>query len=71
MLDALASHSAIERVYPSDANFVLVEVEDSAATVAKLEQAGIKVRDRNAAIPNTVRITVGTPEQNTAVINAL
>jgi len=61
-------------VTPSDANFVLVRVPDAAAALARLRAAGILVKNLHGGHPLTaqcLRITVGTPAENDALIAAL
>jgi histidinol-phosphate aminotransferase len=56
--------------YVSDANFVLVGgIDKPTKTWQDLLDRGILVRD--IGIPNTLRITAGTEDETTAVINAL
>jgi histidinol-phosphate aminotransferase len=56
--------------YRSDANFVLFAgVEDPNATFEALLARGILVR--NVGIPNTLRVTAGTPSETTAFLEAL
>ncbi|HEU5074599.1 MAG TPA: histidinol-phosphate transaminase [Polyangiaceae bacterium] len=63
------------RVYPSQTNFVLATVppeRDAALMTAQLEQRGILVRHFDAPrLRDKLRITVGTPEQNAALLLAL
>ena len=62
------------RVYPSAANFVLVRVPDANATFAKLKAAGILIKNLHGWHPlldNCLRISVGTPDENRAVTDAL
>ncbi len=61
----------VKKVYPSNANFLLVEFEDAKATYAELLEKGIVLRDRTSQVSNTLRITVGTPEENEQLIKAL
>jgi histidinol-phosphate aminotransferase len=61
-------------VTPSDANFVLVRVPDAPAMQARLRAAGILVKNLHGGHPLTahcLRITVGTPAENDALIAAL
>ena len=51
-------------VYPSDANFLLVQVADAAKTYKELLAKGIIVRNRHKDIANTLRITIGSPAEN-------
>jgi len=61
----------IEKVYHSDANFILVKVKDSGLLYNYLVGRGIIVRDRNSVISNCLRITIGTATENKELINAL
>lgn len=58
-------------VYPSDANFLLVQVEDAAKTYRELLAKGIIVRNRHRDIPNTLRLTIGSPVENDLLLAAL
>ncbi len=55
---------AVRRVWPSDANFLLVQVADSARLMAAARSRGVILRDRGKDVPNTIRVTVGTPAEN-------
>ena len=61
----------IRNIYPTHANFLLVEVEDADGLYEKLIKEGIVVRNRNTIIKNCLRITVGTTEENQMLINRL
>ena len=72
----IAQLGVLFTVYPSQANFVLLDVlpRTSAAVCAALEQQGITVRDCSSfrgAGDSLIRISVGTPEQNERVVEAL
>ncbi|MCD8528704.1 MAG: aminotransferase class I/II-fold pyridoxal phosphate-dependent enzyme, partial [Chitinophagales bacterium] len=56
----------VKRIYPSDANFLLVKVQDPKGTYKYLVEQGIIVRDRSnvALCEGCLRITVGAPEEN-------
>ena len=58
-------------VYPSDANFLLVEVNNSTQVYQTLVGRGIIIRNRNSVMKNCIRITVGTPAENFELIKAL
>jgi histidinol-phosphate aminotransferase len=62
-----------EHVYPSDANFLLVKFKDAPGTYRYLMEKGIIVRDRSKVrlCTNSIRITVGTPQENKNLIIAL
>ncbi len=61
----------VKKIYPSDANFLLVEFQDAKATYSEMLKKGIVLRDRTGQVPNTLRITVGTPEENDRLTKAL
>jgi len=63
----------VEKVFPSDANFLLVRVKDAQSTYQYLMNNRIIVRDRSRVnlCYNCLRITVGTPEENKRLIEAL
>lgn len=67
----LAGIRCVRRVFPSEANFILVEVTDADSVYKTLAGQKIIVRNRNSAVRNCLRITVGTPEENARVIEAL
>jgi histidinol-phosphate aminotransferase len=67
---ALGRFGSVARVYHSDANFLLVAVDDPARLVAAMESRGIKIRNRSSEVPSTVRISIGAPEENDAMLAA-
>ena len=68
----LSQFSFVEQVYPSDANFLLVKCTDAAGLYHWLKERGIFVRLRKEpACKNCLRITVGTPSENTVFLTAL
>jgi hypothetical protein len=69
----LSALPLIERVYPSDANFLLVRCSDASAVLARAASVGLLLRDfsRVPRLEACVRITIGTPEQNARLLNAL
>lgn len=73
LMTALAALPCVQKVYPSDANFILVQVTDAALIYQFLLRRGIVVRDRSkvAGCTHCLRITVGTPEENSALLDAL
>ena len=68
---ALPKLTAVRHVWPSDANFLLVEVTDSARVMSAARAAGLIIRDRSMDVPNSVRITIGTPAENNLVLEVL
>ncbi|HTF17303.1 MAG TPA: histidinol-phosphate transaminase [Chryseolinea sp.] len=71
--DALLGLAITKKVYPSEANFILVKVADAPGTYKRLMALGIIVRDRSNVrlCDNCLRITVGTPRENDHLITAL
>ncbi|MDR2763753.1 MAG: histidinol-phosphate transaminase [Tannerella sp.] len=69
----LALIPRVQKVYPSDANFLLVKVTDANALYEELVSRGIIVRNRNhiSLCAGCLRITVGTEAENAALISAL
>ena len=69
----LKSLKFVQTVYPSDANFILVRVDDAPAVYKYLLQQEIIVRDRSrvALCDGSLRITVGTPLENERLITVL
>jgi histidinol-phosphate aminotransferase len=63
----------VVKVYGSEANFLLARFPDSALSLARLEAAGIVVRDMSAmpGLADALRITVGTRRENDALVAAL
>jgi histidinol-phosphate aminotransferase len=61
----------ITKVYPSDANFILVKTVDAVKTYSFLASAGIITRNRNSLAENCIRITVGTENENNRLLEAL
>ena len=70
---ALPSLPGVRAVLPSQANFLAVRFTDAAAVYADLLRAGIVVRDirRYPGLADALRISIGTPEQNDALLAAL
>ena len=73
LTDALPNVSGITRVWPSAANFLLVESADAQTLVARARAAGILLRDFSwdPLLPGCVRITVGSPDENDQLLAAL
>ena len=71
LVAALPKLTAVKRVWPSDANYLLVEVADAAKAMAAGRAAGVIWRDRSKDVSNCIRITVGTAEENNATLEIL
>ena len=58
-------------VFPSAANFLLVRVPDAGRTYEALRRQGVLVRNLHPALKGCLRITVGTPDENRILLNAM
>ena len=58
-------------VFPSAANFFLVRVPDAGKTYEALRRQGVLVRNLHPGLANCLRVTVGTPDENRILLNAL
>ncbi|MEQ9580943.1 MAG: aminotransferase class I/II-fold pyridoxal phosphate-dependent enzyme, partial [Arenibacter sp.] len=73
LVKVLGQVDFVEKIYPSDANFVLAKVDDATKRYNQLLKKGIVVRNRTTQplCENTLRFTVGTKEENKILISAL
>jgi histidinol-phosphate aminotransferase len=73
LMESLQKIGGVSRVFPSDANFVLVRIENARKVYDRLVTQGIVVRDRSSVVlcQDCLRITIGTPEENQVLINQL
>ncbi len=69
----LPAYKCVQKVYPSDANFLLVKVSEPRGLYNALLTAGLIVRDRStvALCEGCLRITVGTPDENEKLLKAI
>lgn len=70
---ALARAPGVKHVYPSAANFLLIDAENARGMFEQIKAAGLVVRDFSGkgGLGAALRISVGTPEQNDRVLTAL
>ena len=74
LIDALTALPGVEKVWPSEANMVLLRVRDAAAAQAQMKARGVLVKNVSAMHPllhNCLRLTVGTREENAQMLAAL
>ena len=73
MIPCLIELPVVKKVYPSAANFLLVQVTDADAIYAYLVDRGIIVRNRNRVTlcQNALRITIGSKTENNELLGAL
>ncbi len=69
----LADMNFVDRIYPTDANFILAKVDDATKRYNQLLEAGIVIRNRTTQplCSNTLRFTVGTAAENKKLIEKL
>ena len=73
LMQALPQLKAVESVYPSEANFILVKVKDANSLYNYLLDKGIVVRNRSSlkGCEGCLRISVGTLEENQELLKAI
>ena len=73
MAKYLAKFHFVTKIYPSDANFLLVAMTDARGIYNYLVESGIIVRDRSKIhlCDNCLRITIGTMDEDRALLQAL
>lgn len=73
LLKQLLEVKFIAKIYESDANFILIRVDNAELRYNQLVKEGIVVRNRSnqPLCDNCLRITIGTPEENNKLLNTL
>ncbi len=73
MAGVFRSMPTVEKVYPSDANFLLVKIKEARKIYAFLLTKGIVLRDRSNVLlcEDCLRITIGTEKENTLLVDAM
>ncbi|MCU0434748.1 MAG: histidinol-phosphate transaminase [Bacteroidia bacterium] len=73
LIPRIANLGFVQKVYPSEANFLLVKMDDPKRVYTGLTEKGIVVRDRSSqpGCEGCLRITIGTPEENMKLIDTL
>jgi histidinol-phosphate aminotransferase len=73
LLEQLSEIEFIEKIFPTDANFVLIKVDDASKRYNQLIDFGIVIRNRTTQLlcENCLRITIGTKSENEKLINTL
>ena len=73
LTERLLAIPEVEKVHPSDANFVLAVMPKAHEAYLYLVEQGIIVRDRTKVLlcENSLRITVGTQEENDSLLEKL
>jgi histidinol-phosphate aminotransferase len=73
LIKELSNFSFVKKIYESDANFLLVKVDDANILYKYLAENKIIVRNRSKEVlcDNCLRITIGTPQENLELIKIL
>lgn len=73
LANALASCFFVKKIYPSDANFILIKVDDANKRYDELLRHGIVIRNRTTQLgcENCLRISLGTPAENKQLLTLL
>jgi histidinol-phosphate aminotransferase len=73
LVKELVQLPVVQKVYPSDANFVLAKMDQATRIYDYLKEKGIIVRNRSNVVlcEDCLRITVGTPEQDKQLLKTL
>ena len=73
MEKALAEYDQIVHIYPSDANFLLIEMKNAKGFCDFAAENNVIIRDfsSKAGTENCLRLSIGTPEQNDLVLSLL
>jgi histidinol-phosphate/aromatic aminotransferase/cobyric acid decarboxylase-like protein len=69
----LSASPLVDRVWPSDANFLLIDCRDADRFMSNTLAGGMIVRDLRAhpALPRSLRVSVGTREQNDSLLHCI
>lgn len=71
LIEQLSGLNVVEKIYPTDANFMLVKTNNANVIYQKLIDDKIIVRNRHSVVENCLRITVGEPFENVKLIESL
>ena len=73
IIEALEEIPQVEKVFPTDANFLIFRIDDAYIMYQKLAEKGVILRYRGNEphCENCIRLTIGTPGENVAFLNAL
>ena len=73
LADRLISSPEVLQIWPSDANFLLLRCRDAGAVYQRAQASGIVLRlpAKHPALDNCIRVSVGRPEENDALLAAL
>lgn len=71
MKNALSELTFVQKIFPSDANFLLLEVANANELYQYLIEKKVIVRNRNSVVKNCIRITIGSETENKLLIKEM
>ena len=71
LIQNLKKLNLVKTIFPSDANLVLIAVDNADLVYQELVNQNVIIRNRNSVIKNCLRITVGSPDENKKLIETL
>ena len=71
LIQNLKKLNLVKTIFPSDANFILIAVDNADSVYQELVNQNVIIRNRNSVIKNCLRITVGSPQENQKLIETL
>ncbi|PHS40510.1 MAG: hypothetical protein COA91_03740 [Robiginitomaculum sp.] len=70
MADALKASPFVNKIYPSEANFLLLDINEDAKLLRALAKYQVKIRDFRKSLPGKMRLSIGRPEENDIALAA-
>ena len=68
---ALAGKKTLRKLWPSVTNFLMADFADAEVALAAARDAKLLIRDMRSVSPHSLRVSIGTPEQNDRLIRSL
>ncbi len=70
MAKALSASSYVTKIYPSEANFLLLDIVEDEALLRALGKYQVKIRDFRQTLPGKMRVSIGSPQENDIALSA-
>ena len=71
LVAALSAYDFVRKVWPSAANFLLVRFENATTVMRRCQEQNVLLRHFGAALDDCIRISIGSPDENDQLLNAL
>ena len=71
LADAMQDYGFVRKIWPSDANFLLVRFDDAAAVMRRCQEQNVLLRHFGGALDDCIRISIGSPDENAQLLRAL